>query len=1019
MRATCAIAAMSIMASVLMVTASARNIRDHRNSSRAGSAYDMSGSPVIEIPLTFGVLRVLQCETRNATAGADPVLHLLRGADPNGAVTQVAMDDDSAGNLNSRLRFQSGESGRYLLVMRAARSSATGKADLWCDGVKLRSQAPVGGSFKRLEQLRAGERLQTVTLPRGPQGHRLYLLDDEGNLLYRQTSGAADSATIDASSPSMLYAMVGAADSEATGLIRLVRNDAPLSGHDSDGDGLGDELEQFIGTCSKRQQVLGNWECSRSADMRDTDGDGLSDKVEYLGDVAAAPYQHLPRWGANPLHKDLFLEVDYGKRNPDDPTVMLSPDNARIMAAIYGDTETSPLLRLRNAQSLNNPDGQSGIALHFDSGVTPAADAPTTDFVLYGDWGGHNDVAAVRNGTGWKRADPDAARQSMMESRRRPYFHYALGDPEGGGQAPVLVPYLNLPLFSGPTAAHELGHTLGLEHYGPHGVEVEIGDKKIEANCKPNYPSIISYAFNGHEDISFSGGFGRPVINNVNLKEWHAVSSPAGEQGRRYLEQLRDVFGFGVDIQEGSVDWNRDGVISQTPVRAYANDNGSGCEFTRFNKIIAPGLTDGALSLARLGTRTFLAYIDERDRRLHVSHTDDTMNDCLAINNSCGSFTDSVPTVPPGSPFSNADMRSVDMAVIDTTPGKRILLVLRSTAGLFEVRMDHDGNLAEPRLIDTSPDPFTELSLASNGQTSWLATREADGLAAVRTRDEGGNWSAPQTMLNASDGKPFALPFLSSPGLYWSTLEGGRLYAALPVAPNGEIVLRYLMPYGRWSRPGWHSYAPGTSSIGRPAIAMQPAASGATIPGRMWIAYLGKGNEDQNHIIHILTLAARSLNKSDGVYFRNGYFDNDWFYGNGLDLLFEPGRDDQLRLVAATAIVDDGVRKPHVIEMRPLAGGIVNFIQRNWDDWEALGIGLCRVRDSGGGDMHCPEWPFKAPTVFTGTPAPLSSSTPPVTRPPEMQCVTACTREMQQCIREHEATPGTCRAIARQCRRQC
>ncbi len=1019
MRATCAIAAMSIMASVLMVTASARNIRDHRNPSRAGSAYDMGGPPLLEVPLTFGPFKMLQCETRNATAGADPVLHLLRGADPDGAVTQVAMDDDSAGNLNARLRYRVLFSRRYLLVLRAAHSSATGKADLWCDGVKLRSQAPVGGSFKRLEQLRAGERLQTVTLPRGPQGHRLYLLDDEGNLLYRQTSGAADSATIDAPSQSMLNAMVGAADSEATGLIRLVRNDAPLSGHDSDGDGLGDELEQFIGTCSKRQQVLGNWECSRSTDMRDTDGDGLSDKVEFLGDVAAAPYQHLPRWGANPLHKDLFLEVDYGKRNPGDSTVTLSPGKARIMAAIYGDTETSPLLRLRNAQSLNNPDGQSGIALHFDSGVTPAADAPATDFVLYGDWGGHNDVAAVRNGTGWKRADPDAARQSMMASRRQPYFHYALGDPTSGGQAPNLVPFLNLPLFSGLTAAHELGHTLGLEHYGPHGVEVEIGDKKIEANCKPNYPSVMSYAFLGQSGISFSGGFGRSVINNVNLKEWHAVSSPAGVPGRRYLEQLRDVFGFGVDIQEGSIDWNRDGVISQTPVRAYANDNGSGCEFTRFNKIIAPGLADGAVSLARLGSRTFLAYIDERDRRLHISHSDDPMH-CLEINSSCGSFTDSVPSGPWWVRLNrNANMRSVDMAVINTSVGRRILLVLRSTLGLFEARMGLNGKPDNFRMIEGPPVPDTELSLASDGQTSWLATRETDGLAAVRTRDRAGNWSAPQTMLDASDGKPFTLPFLSSPGLYWSTLEGGRLYAALPVAPEGKIVLRYLRPDGRWSRPGWNSDAFGTRSTGRPAIAMQPAASGATIPGRMWIAYLDKRDADQNSGIRILTLAARSLQKSDGVQFRNGWFDNSWFYGNGVDLLFEPGKDDQLRLAAATAIVKDGVRQPHVIEMRPLAGGIVNFIQRNWDDWEALGIGLCQVRDLGGGDMHCPPWPFKAPAVFTGTPAPLPGPTPPDTHPSGMQCIIACTREMQQCIREHEATPGTCRAIARQCRRQC
>jgi hypothetical protein len=1045
------VSALILTVTLFNAPTAARTIRDHRDPSRGGGAYTLGSykadislttappilggargadtgygispslvPPIFEMKLTFAPGQTRSCETRNLTEGADPVLHLLLGPNPNGRPVQVATDDDSAGAFNARISLRSSAGGVYLLIMRAAGAGATGKAELWCDGRVVAFNLPVGGAFKRIENLRAGEQLQTVTLPGGPLDHVLYLLDDDGNVRQRLPSAATDSVIYTAAASDTVVALVGSRNNNTTDLISLVRNDAPLPGHDSDGDGLGNELEKAVGTCSNLLETVGNWDCARSVDPKDTDSDGLSDAVELLGELTDAPYQHLPRWGANPLHKDLFVEVDYGQRTPGDADWRMSPENARAMAEIYGDPASDaqgrpqgdPVLHLLHAQSLKNPDGQPGISLHFDTGLVPTAGAPVADYALYGDWGGHSVVGPVKKDGKWVRADPAHVRSTSMVPRRRPYFQYALGDPTSSGQADVLVTALNLPLGSPSAAAHELGHTLGLDHFGPRGVELKIGDKTIEANCKPNYPSIMSYAYLDVKGAGFADGYGRTPLNNVNLSERNAVAAPRSPQGRAYLGQLHDVFGFPVDMSDGSVDWNRDGIISAMPVRAYANENGAGCELTRANAVKSPGLADGAVSLARLGHRTFVAYIDERDSRLHLSRTDDPF-DCLKFGDSCGSLSDSVPLGG-----WNKNMRSVDMATIATPNGPRILVILRSAESLHEAILDESGSVGLQRII-ASPFVATELSLASNGATSWLATRDPNGTAALRTRGYDGAWSGPSTMVNRNTGVAFGIRRGSTPALAWTSAEGGRLYAALPVAPDGEIVLRYLSDDGRWGRPGWGLAFTGTKSTGRPAIAVEPVVAGAPLPSRVRIAYLSKPNSDGQSVVRLLTLAAKTISPSE-IGFRDGLFDNPWYYARGVDLLFEPGIDDQLRAAVATALVPKGKPAPHHVELRPLAGGILNLVQRNWDDWEALGFGLCLVRQEGGSQMLCANRPYDTPGVTTGIPAPLFPPSAPIPQPhpTPRQCPAVCPVNLQQCIRDVGSLP-ICRQRVRLCQRDC
>ena len=65
-----------------------------------------------------------------------------------------------------------------------------------------------------------------------------------------------------------------------------------------------------------------------------------------------------------------------------------------------------------------------------------------------------------------------------------------------------------------------------------------------------------------------------------------------------------------------------------------------------------------------------------------------------------------------------------------------------------------------------------------------------------------------------------------------------------------------------------------------------------------------------------------------------------------------------MRAVVATALVKKGVPQPRVIQFRPKADGIVDFIQANATDWEALGIDLCRTLRTAGAAVSCPAFPF-------------------------------------------------------------
>jgi uncharacterized repeat protein (TIGR01451 family) len=369
-------------------------------------------------------------------------------------------------------------------------------------------------------------------------------------------------------------------------------NEVPLNGVDDDCDGSVDECtpgEMLACTTKLRScaAAIGTETCAANGfpdnmcvatgaadpdscpkaacvggviDNTDTDQDGLldcweHDGIDYDGDGVVDFV--LP--GANPNHKDIYVESDYfdctvgGGDCPAGDTHQHGP----VADAITRINQT-----YQNAP-VTNPDGVTGITMHLQ--VDEAL--PHVAFCEY-DASCFGPTKSARFGTAAERANPKARLAKRLVYRYVLWAH-ALPNIKNSGKSgsPASDSILTLAyatnkvgssLEQAGTFLHEVGHELGLGHGG--------GDS---INGKPNYLSVMNYTFQmtGIPQVGgllSSGVFDYsrvelPKLNELNLSEPAGIGDPG----------MNMTFfrcpGFGPDYTPGNGPINWDCIIPPDP----------------------------------------------------------------------------------------------------------------------------------------------------------------------------------------------------------------------------------------------------------------------------------------------------------------------------------------------------------------------------------------------------------------------------------------------------------------------
>ncbi|MFS4095773.1 OmpL47-type beta-barrel domain-containing protein [Streptomyces sp. AF1A] len=314
----------------------------------------------------------------------------------------------------------------------------------------------------------------------------------------------------------------------------------------------------------------------------------------------------LPAMGATVDKPDVFVQVDWMADTTH--THALSPEAIKRVVDAFAN---SPYRR-------HSPS--TGINLHVDAGPNSIVNFATGK--TWGNLSAARQLPEMRNlgtSTGgryqWNAFEAiKTEKGGFKDTGRGPIFHYAISahnlEPGSRSSGIAITPGSELIVSLGSfanqvgtvseqagTLMHELGHNLNLEHGGNNGV-----------NDKPQYFSVMNYAYQmgltsgtttGMTDYSRE----QTSLNENSLDERTYPPSAGGYDLRHYCPNPNGGNSY-VDVPRstGQVDWNCDGVISQSPVSYDVNGDGLRTELTGWNDWSTLLLRVGSIGVPSAGS---------------------------------------------------------------------------------------------------------------------------------------------------------------------------------------------------------------------------------------------------------------------------------------------------------------------------------------------------------------------------------------------------------------------------------
>ena len=293
----------------------------------------------------------------------------------------------------------------------------------------------------------------------------------------------------------------------------------------------------------------------------DIDGDGIPNTWEMKGYDADGDGKidvDYPAMGANPLKKDLFVEMDYM------PDLLASEDELDRITDIYAKLP------------IRNPNGTTGINIHLDAGSARSAKY---------NLGGGNEISYQALDSEFNALHRIKATEGKFNTAREGTFHYVIwGDYYDNGTSSGIANFggRNLMVTVGPTFwgkassdirvavfVHELGHNLALSHGG-----------WDEINYKPNYLSVMNYMYQIYGVRRASG----------ELKFSYSTRAYKDLDETKLDEKTgfgRNAYGFYYNGKPAweAIDFNGNGKIDDEPVEADINGDGEKTVLTAPNDL--------------------------------------------------------------------------------------------------------------------------------------------------------------------------------------------------------------------------------------------------------------------------------------------------------------------------------------------------------------------------------------------------------------------------------------------------